>query len=95
MTPTQQHGIPHRTCATGQVHERLLRTAEGYASARATIENLSMRAQVFPQLAGRDGCTLIPVVVHVVARTNAEDVSATQIRSQLDALNADLSLIHI
>lgn len=89
MTPTQQHGIPHRTCATGQVHERLLRTDPGYAAARSTIENLAMRAQVFPRVVRRTGTTVIPVVVHVVARTNTEDVSAAQVRSQLEVLNAD------
>jgi hypothetical protein len=39
----------------------------------------------------QSGEIIIPVVVHVVWRTAAENISDDQIRSQIDALNADFS----
>ena len=70
-----------------EVHERLLRTVEGYAQARSAIENHALRAFVSPS--GRTGCTEIPVVVHVVYKTGAQNVSDAQVASQIDVLNAD------
>jgi hypothetical protein len=77
-----------RTCGTMQVHERLLRTAPGYREARDASENQALRATFFP-LAGRTGCTKIPVVVHVVYKTAAQNISDAQINSQIDVLTAD------
>jgi hypothetical protein len=71
-----------------QVHERLLRTAPGYREARDASENQALRAAMFP-MAGRTGCTRIPVVVHVVYKTAAQNISDAQIKSQIDVLNAD------
>ncbi len=77
-----------RTCGTMQVHERLLRTVPGYREARDASENHALRAAMFP-VAGRTGCTKIPVVVHVVYKTAAQNISDAQIKSQIDVLNAD------
>jgi hypothetical protein len=77
-----------RTCGAMQVHERLLRTAPGYREARDASENQALRAAMFP-MAGRTGCTRIPVVVHVVYKTAAQNISDAQIKSQIDVLNAD------
>jgi hypothetical protein len=77
-----------RTCATQQVHERLLRTAPGYREARDASENHALRAAMFP-VAGRTGCTKIPVVVHVVYKTAAQNISDAQVKSQIDVLTAD------
>jgi hypothetical protein len=78
-----------RACATDEVHERLLRTVPGYAEARSEIENRTSRVLAFGGAVLRTGCTQIPVVVHVVHRTAAEDISDAQIRSQIEVLNAD------
>ena len=78
-----------RTCATDRVHERLLRQCPGYAERRALSEDQAWRAERTGGAAGRTGCTTIPVVVHVVHRTNAENISEDQINSQLEVLNAD------
>jgi hypothetical protein len=75
-------------CATDEVHRRLLLEDPGYAQRRAQIENQAWRAARMP-LAVRQGCTKIPVVVHVVYRTNQENISKAQIDSQIDVLNAD------
>jgi hypothetical protein len=82
-TPTR------RVCATDEVHERLLRTVTGYAEARSEIENRTSRILAFGDAVLRTGCTEIPVVVHVVNRTAAENISDAQIESQIDVLNAD------
>src|SRR5215217_2281439 len=77
-----------RICGTMPVHERLLRTMPGYREARDASENHALRARMFPQ-AGRTGCTRIPVVVHVVYNTTAQNISDEQIQSQIDVLSAD------
>lgn len=77
-----------RNCATSEVNERLLRTVDGYAEARAEIENRTARV-LGTRAALRTGCTEIPVVVHVVSRNATEDIADSQITSQLAVLNAD------
>src|SRR5688572_5473693 len=77
-----------RTCGTMAVNERLLRTAPGYREARDAIENHAWRA-MFSPMVGRTGCTMIPVVVHVVHNTAAQNISDAQIQSQIDVLNDD------
>lgn len=77
-----------RMCGTMQVHERLMRTVAGYREARDASENEALRASVFP-LAGRAGCTKIPVVVHVVYRTAAQNISDAQVKSQIKVLTED------
>ncbi len=79
---------PRRCCGTDMVHERLLREAPGYADGRAAVENHCWR-MTRAGMTGRSGCTEIPVVVHVVHRTAAENISEQQIESQIDVLNAD------
>ena len=77
-----------RTCGTMEVHERLLRTVPGYREARDAVESHAWRA-AFTGVAGRTGCTRIPVVVHVVHRTAAQNIADAQIESQIDVLSAD------
>jgi Pregnancy-associated plasma protein-A len=87
---TTQDEVPtRRVCATDEVHERLLRTVPGYAETRSEIENRTARVLAFGPAVLRTGCTEIPVVVHVVHRTAAENLSDAQIQSQIDVLNAD------
>jgi hypothetical protein len=78
-----------RSCATMQVHEQLLRTIPGYADTRAAIENHAWRAQRMPSVLGRPGCTSIPVVVHVVYKSEHENISDAQVQSQIQILNED------
>lgn len=84
-----EEDVPERrNCGTSEVHERLLRTVDGYAEARAEIENRTARV-LESGAALRTGCTQIPVVVHVVSRNAAENISDAQIDSQIAVLNAD------
>src|SRR3954452_13628468 len=79
-----------RTCGQLIVHELLAETVPGYresrlAAAAATREAIhDGRAMV---TAGE--LTTLGVVVHVVYRTDEENVSDEQVASQIDALNRD------
>jgi Pregnancy-associated plasma protein-A len=85
----QREDLPTvRRCATDEVHLRLLLEDPEYARRRAMIENQAWRAAQLPYVS-RTGCTRIPVVVHVVWRVNAENISKAQIDSQIDVLNLD------
>jgi hypothetical protein len=78
-----------RTCATMDVHRRLLSSDPGYARARAEIENHARLYEHGIRAAARPGVTRIPVVVHVVWNTAAQNISDAQITSQIDVLNRD------
>jgi hypothetical protein len=78
-----------RTCSTMEVHERMLRTVPGYIEARAASENRAFQYANRLVAAQRTGVTVIPVVVHVVWKTAAQNISDAQIHSQIDVLNKD------
>jgi hypothetical protein len=81
---------PRRKCGAMQVHERL---AETYASFRANQDQI----QRFTERSVLTGEALrvmrrritIPVVVHVVYRTERQNISKAQINSQIAVLNRD------
>ena len=83
-----------RQCGTQQVHERLCedvcrrsgndRTASSNGSVEASSGGEAQR--ITRQL------ITIPVVVHVVYKTAAENISDAQVKSQIDALNRDYGL---
>ena len=79
-----------RTCAQQIVHELLVETDPGYRARRLKVED-EVRKAINSGLAMRTVAKLItiPVVVHVVYRTAAENVSDAQINSQIKALNLD------
>jgi len=80
---------PRRTCGTQAEHRRLLNEDPGYAERRAAIETLAWEYRIGARSAERPGVTRIPVVVHVVWNTNAQNISTAQIESQVDVLNQD------
>ena len=80
---------PRRSCGTMPVHERLLRTQPGYMDARTASENRAFQYANRLLTAHRIGVTVIPVVVHVVWKTAAENISDAQVQSQIDVLNRD------
>ena len=86
----QGGGTPQvRTCATMDVHRRLLSEDPSYARVRADIENLAGLYEGDSGITGRSGVTQIPVVVHVVWNTAAQNISYAQVASQIDVLNRD------
>jgi ABC-type taurine transport system substrate-binding protein len=83
-------GTPRvRRCATMDVHRRLLSTNPEYARRRDQIENHTQAFEASPRAAQRTGVTRIPVVVHVVWNTAAQNISDAQVASQIDVLNRD------
>ena len=81
-----------RECGTMPVHRRLLSTSLAYVRARASSENRHAefkRSRSMGAAQQRTGVTRIPVVVHVVHHTAAQNVSDAQIKSQIDVLNKD------
>lgn len=78
---------PRRTCGTMQVHHALLERFPAFRAALSSLEHdTRMRLTAAP---GRWAPRVLPVVVHVVWRTQAENVSDAQVRSQIVALNRD------
>jgi Pregnancy-associated plasma protein-A len=71
------------------VHERLLRTDPAYMSARIASENHAFGFAHNMMSGARTGVTVIPVVVHVVFNTAAQNISDAQIHSQITILNQD------
>ena len=78
-----------RTCGTMTVHERLLRSDPEYRRLRIVSENHHFEFRLRRGLNERVGITRIPVVVHVVYNTAAQNISDAQIQSQIDVLNRD------
>lgn len=78
-----------RNCGTMAVHRRLLSTDLGYARSRDLIEDHARQYELGTASPRRAGVTRIPVVVHVVWNTAAQNVSDSQVNSQIDVLNRD------
>ncbi|MBB3121484.1 M43 family zinc metalloprotease [Pseudoduganella violacea] len=78
-----------RRCGTMDVHRRLLSTVPEYARARDEIEIQTEQFERNGAVSARSGITRIPVVVHVVWNTAAQNISDAQIASQIEVLNRD------
>jgi hypothetical protein len=79
----------HRWCGTSQLHSQNLATVPGFRAARQFIENFSLVSKV--AAVSRDYTAQIPVVVHVVYNTSAQDISQARIESQIEVLNKDFN----
>lgn len=77
-----------RTCGAQEEHRRLLNDDPAYAARRAEIETMAWMYRTGDRLA-RAGVTRVPVVVHVVWNTQAQNISEAQVQSQIDVLNRD------
>lgn len=79
---------PHRKCGAMEVHNRLL---EQYPDFRRFLGDLEhqTRARMAQPLAAFATPITIPLVVHVVWRTQNERISKAQVDSQVTALNRD------
>jgi hypothetical protein len=85
-----QGGKRRRTCATMDEHRRLTYLYPEYRRRRREIETETREfIERYAEEGLRTGIVRIPVVVHVVWNTAAQNVSDAQIKSQIDALNAD------
>ena len=87
-TSSKKQPTPIRSCGCMEVHNRLLEEFPQFRFRQATLEN-STRSMLMSGAVGRVGITTIPVVVHVVSKTAAENISDAQIKSQIAVLNKD------
>jgi hypothetical protein len=78
-----------RICATQDVLEAQLREDPTLALRMNQIEDFTQRAMANGRLV--NGRVVIPVVVNVLYRTAAENISQAQIQSQIDVLNKDFT----
>jgi Pregnancy-associated plasma protein-A len=80
----------YRTCGTMDEHRHLAYLYPEYRRRRREIELETRRfIERYAAEGLRTGVVRIPVVVHVVWNTPAQNVSAAQIQSQIDVLNED------
>ena len=80
----------HRRCATMEKHWRLVRTDPEYRWRRRQIERDTQDwIRRYGGAGLRTGLIRIPVVVHVIYHTAAQNISDAQIQSQIDVLNQD------
>jgi len=82
--PVDVNGIPfQRTCASYEVHQQQLKDNPGLAKKMADIEALTKKISSDPSAYRllSSGVYEIPVVVNVLYRTAAENISDAQIQS--------------
>jgi hypothetical protein len=85
-TPTVE--TPRRQCAAMAVYFKLLETDPGYRQRQTQLEAAS-RGRMALGVTGPPSVRTIPVVVHVLYNTAAENISLAQIKSQIAVLNRD------
>ena len=79
-----------RSCASHDVFEEQLKNDPNFARKVSEIEAFTENAIATNRLTA-NGTIEIPVVVNVLYRTSAENISLAQIQSQIDALNQDFN----
>jgi hypothetical protein len=84
--------IARRVCGTMEVLKAQMAADPGLAQRMAGIEAHTQRLLANPSLqraTTASGALIIPVVVHVLYNTAAQNISDAQVQSQLDVLNED------
>ena len=92
VKPAVTGNLTHRGCASQEVLQQQLKDDPTLASRMEAIEEFTARYKQNPAAFRLvNGKIQIPVVVNVVFKTTAENISPAQIQSQIDVLNADFS----
>lgn len=86
----QNDQATQRGCASHEVLQRQLQEDPTLASRMQEIENFTEKAIQDGRLLA-DGTIEIPVVYNVLYRTSTENISLTQLQSQIDVLNKDFA----
>jgi hypothetical protein len=81
--------LTRRMCATVENYFRLLDIFPELRFRQAALEGFTRAARDSGGRTLRAGPITIPVVVHVVYRTDTENISDAQVQSQIDVLNQD------
>ena len=84
--------ILKRTCASNDVFEQDLKNDPSLAKRMEEIEKFT--EQFVSQKTLVNGVVQIPVVVNVLYKTTAQNISLTQIQSQITALNNDFKALN-
>ena len=84
--------LTRRNCATVQNYFRVLDIDPQFRVKQTNLENFTRTFSDSGAASRRAGPLTIPVVVHVVYRTNAENISDDQVRSQIEVLNQDFMM---
>jgi hypothetical protein len=87
--PPSTEAIALRSCATQEVLEVQLKADPTLALRMNQIEAFTQKAMLTKRFV--NGKIIIPVVVNVLYRTAAENISNAQIQSQIDVLNKDFT----
>ncbi len=77
-----------------QSYENLMRQLEEHPEMRQKMESIERKTSQFAtenRVETRGGQITIPVIVHIVYRTDAENISVAQVQSQIEALNRDFN----
>jgi Pregnancy-associated plasma protein-A len=92
MANNESNTASHRGCFSHEHHAEQLRQNPGLAKKMAEIEAHTART-VADLEAGRivNGVLEIPVVFNVLYRTTSENISQSQLQSQIDVLNKDFN----
>lgn len=91
-TPQANEATTGRVCASQEVLDRQLREDPTLAARMAQFEKQTADLIQSGRLV--NGKIEIPVVVNVLYRTTAENISLTQIQSQIDVLNKDFNALN-
>jgi hypothetical protein len=85
--------LTHRGCVSQQLLAAQLKADPTLASRREAIEQFTARYEQNPSAYRllANGTIEIPVVINVVYKTTAQNISQVQIQSQIDVLNRDYS----
>jgi hypothetical protein len=89
LTSSTTNAIVRRTCASQDVLAEQLKADPTLALRMNQIEAFTQKAMLTNRLV--NGKVVIPVVVNVLYKTAAENISAAQIQSQIDVLNKDFT----
>ncbi len=93
LSANSEAPVLRRTCASQDVLEAQLKADPTLAARMQALEEFTRNYEANPESyrSAATGQIIIPVVVNVLYRTVAENISQAQIQSQIDVLNADYS----
>jgi len=91
-TQASTNNVEKRGCASNEVLQEQLRNNPELAIKMNEIESFTERAISEGRLV--NGKIVIPVVVNVLYKTTAENISLAQIQSQIDVLNNDFNALN-
>ncbi|MBS1636523.1 MAG: T9SS type A sorting domain-containing protein [Bacteroidetes bacterium] len=97
QTQTQQPTTPHRVCGTMDHHAYLMQNRKNYAADYAQYNQMIeqyMQSNTFQALRTASTTITIPVVIHVVYNTAAQNITDAQAISQFSVLNNDFNRLN-